>query len=411
MRLAGRGSLAKAGDEYRLQKTPPVTAAEREAVSARTKQIAGFLGKIARAVEYIHQRGILHRDLKPGNILLDESGEPLVADFGLGLQFGPAVIEESGTTAQVGTPGYLAPEQVQPGTDLTPAVDVWGVGAVLYELLTGQTPFVGTTVTELTSQAADPKRTVPPPSLYNRNVKGSDLELICNKCLAKDPSKRYATAAELADDLEHCAEEEETSVRPWSPLERGTRWVVKAVNKKLMLDGIARWSAIDFWDAGLNLLLSGVLFALIRADRPPAELWLAQLTFVVVWWWVFLTYFFRNEQPVATERNLALLWAGVTLANVTLFWLHCPPFGSGRAADLLAYYPPWTVVNGLAFLVVGRLYWGRYYLIGLAHFLVALLMPLCRDLAPLVYGVFVAICMCLGGVDHNRAALRQADGK
>ncbi len=185
------------------------------------------------------------------------------------------------------------------------------------------------------------------------------------------------------------------------------RGVVEAVNHKLPIGGIARWGAIDLWDAALNLLANGAVFALIRTDQPPALLWLTLFAFVVVWWWMFLTYLFRYDRIEPTERILALLWAGVTLANMTLFWIYCPPFGSGRAADLLAYYPPWAVVNGVAFLVVGRLYWGRYYLVGLAHFLLAALMPLRLDLAPLLYGVFVAVCMAYGASDHFRIARRR----
>src|SRR5262249_4191326 len=143
--------------------------------------------------------------------------------------------------------------------------------------------------------------------------------------------------------------------------------------------------AIDLWDAVLNLAVSLGMYALIRTDQPPALLWLALLAFDALWWWVFLSYLFRRDTLEPTERHLAWLWAGVTLAGIALFWVYCPPFGTARAADLLGFYPPWTVVNGLAFLVVGRLYWGRYYLLGLAHFLVAALMPLRLDVAPIVY--------------------------
>jgi hypothetical protein len=115
---------------------------------------------------------------------------------------------------------------------------------------------------------------------------------------------------------------------------------------------------------------------------------------------MLFTFLFRQEAIQPAERHLALLWAGVFLAGFTLAWIYCPPFGSARATDLLAYYPPWTVVNGLAFLVVGRLYWGHYYLVGLGHFLVAALMPLRLDLAPLVYGVFAATSMAWGAWDH-----------
>jgi hypothetical protein len=95
------------------------------------------------------------------------------------------------------------------------------------------------------------------------------------------------------------------------------------------------------------------------------------------------------------------------VAGLTLFVVYCPPFGSARAADLLAFFPPWAVVNGVAFVVVGRLYWGRYYLVGLAHFLLAVLMPLRLDLSPLVYGAFVAVCMAYGAWDHYWAGRRE----
>jgi serine/threonine-protein kinase len=296
----------------------------------------------------------------------------------------------------------MAPEQAQGRTDLGPPVDVYGLGALLYKLLTGRRPFVGTP-TEMIDQTADPERLVPSPSAYNPNVgTGSELSLICLECLAREPDRRYRSAADLADDLERFARGEPISIRRVGPLERWTRHLVGAINHKLSIPGIARWRAIDLWDAGLNLTVNGVLFALIRGDQPPALLWLTYLTFVVVWWWMFLTYLFRHDPLDPTERHLALLWGGVTLAGLTLFWVYCPPLGHARAADLLAFYPPWAVVNGLAFLAVGRLYWGRYYLVGLAHFLLAILMTLRLDLAPLVYGIVVAVFMAWGALGHYR---------
>ena len=419
-KLAEKGSLDKQIQEYSLQARPARAAAERQAVDERKKAITRFIAKIARAVHYLHEQGIIHRDLKPGNILLDAQGEPLVSDFGLARQVRDAADERAGSGsaaseqeedatgtregAIVGTVGYMAPEQAQGQTDLTTAVDVYGLGAILYKLLTSRRPFEGTNE-EILAQTADLERPVPPPSLYNPNLQtSSDLVLICQRCLAKEPDRRYASASALADDLERCARGEETSVRTRSWLERITRPVVEAINHKLPLPGIARWGAIDFWDAGLNLALHGALFALIRTDQPPALLWFALLTSYALWWWMFLTYLFRRDPVEPTERHLAVLWGGVSLAGISLFWIYCPPFASRRAADLLAFYPPWTVVNGVAFLVVGRLYWGIYYLVGLAHFLVAALMPLRLDLAPLIYGVFVAVFMSLAAVDHIRTA-------
>jgi serine/threonine protein kinase len=423
MRLAEKRSLNEQVTEYSLHAAPAAVFVKKEAIEKRKKNISRLMAKVARAVHYLHEQGIIHRDLKPGNILLDARGEPFVTDLGLARRVRDAAEERAGhcsaTSEQgeadimatlegdvLGTPGYMAPEQARGQTDLTRTADVYGLGAILYKLLTDRTPFVGTKE-EILAQTADKEAPVPPPPLHDPGHQiGPDLELICLKCLEKEPGNRYASAAHLADDLERYARGEATSVtRTW--LERLTRPVVVAINHKLPLPGIARWGTIDLWDAGLNLAVNGALFALIRADQPPVLLWLTFLTYYAVWWWMFLSYLFRRDPVDPTERHLALLWGGVALAGITLFWIYCPPFGSSRAKDLLAFYPPWTVVNGVAFLVVGRLYWGVYYLVGLAHFLVAVLMPLRPDLAPLVYGVFVAACMSLAAVDHIRTARRE----
>jgi serine/threonine-protein kinase len=402
MKLAEKGSLDEHIKEYVLEAAPTTVASEREAVEEPQKKIARFVAKIARAVHYLHGQGIIHCDIKPGNILLDSRGEPFVTDFGFARRVG-----DQDATASGGTPGYMAPEQAQGRAHVTTAVDVYGLGAILYKLLTGRKTYEGTEE-EILAQTAVMTRPVPPPSSDNSSPQTrSELELICLKCLEKEAAKRYTTAADLAADLERCAQGKETSVRPRGWPERVTRHVVEAINHKLPLPGIARWGAIDFWDAGLNLALHGALFALIRSDQPPALLWFALLTIYILWWWMFLTYLYRRDPIDPTERHLALLWGAVSLAGLTLFWIYCPLFGQARAADLLAFYPPWTVVNGVAFLVVGWLYWGRYYLVGLAHFLVATLMPLRPGLAPLIYGVFVAVCMSLAALDHIRTARRE----
>ena len=424
MKLAEKGSLKDQIHEYGLQTAPAISDDERNNLEKRQASIALFMAKIARAVQYLHEQGIIHRDLKPGNILLDAQGEPLVSDFGLAqhvrdtrderVRNGPATVEQIDGDAAgtrdgtfLGTPGYAAPEQAQRRTDLTKAVDLYGLGAILYKLLTDRTPFVGTEE-EILALTAEMERPVPTPSSYNPNLQtGSDLELICMKCLEKQPDLRLHSASILADDLERCARGEETSVRPHSWLERISRSVVASINHKLSLPGVARWSAIDLWDAGLNLVVNGALFLLIRSDQPPALMWFALLTYYVVWWWMFLTYLFRRDPIDPTERQLALLWGSVFLAGITLFWIYCPSSGSGKAAELLSFYPPWTVVNGVAFLVVGRMYWGLYYLVGLGHFIVAALMPLRIDMAPLIYGVFVSVCMTLAALDHIRTARRE----
>ena len=233
MKLAENGSLDKQIKEYRLLNTPAMTAAEREAVEERKKKICRLMAKIARGVHYLHDHGFIHCDLKPGNILLDAQGEPLVTDLGLARGFrdaadqpagnGPVTSEQANGDVAVtregtviGTLEYMSPEQAQGRTDLGRPVDIYSLGVILHELLTGRRPFEGTKA-EILAQTVDMERPAPSPALYNPNLQaGSDLELICLECLKKKPEDRYTSASALADDLECCARGQAIRKRPQS---------------------------------------------------------------------------------------------------------------------------------------------------------------------------------------------------
>src|SRR5262245_43994906 len=188
-------------------------------VSAR--EAAGLVGKLARAVHYAHQRGILHRDIKPGNVLLDAQGEPQLTDFGLA-----KLVERDSTftrtMAMLGTPSYMSPEQARgEAKQLTTAVDVYGLGAVFYELLTGQPPFAGGTTMNTVRLVLEkePRR----PSALKPGI-DRDLETICLRCIEKEPARRYGSAEALAEDLESWLRHEPIQARPIGTLGRLGKW-------------------------------------------------------------------------------------------------------------------------------------------------------------------------------------------
>ena len=189
--------------------------------TANPQNAAKLMVTIAEAVHHAHQRGILHRDLKPSNILLDEQGQPHVSDFGLAKQVeGDGSLTESG--AVLGTPAYMAPEQAAGSKRLvTTLSDVYGLGAVLYALLTGKPPFGGDSVMETLDQVR--QQPPVPPSRLNPKVP-RDLEIICLKCLEKDPQRRYPSAQALAAELRRFLGGEPIQARPVSAFEKGWRW-------------------------------------------------------------------------------------------------------------------------------------------------------------------------------------------
>jgi tRNA A-37 threonylcarbamoyl transferase component Bud32 len=212
------------------------------------KAAARLMVTIAEAVHHAHQRGILHRDLKPSNILLDEQGRPHVTDFGLAKRVeGDEVMTLSG--AVLGTPAYMAPEQAGGKRRLvTTLSDVYGLGAVLYALLTGAAPFGGESAVETLDRV---RREPPvPPSRVNPKVP-LDLETICLKCLEKDPTRRYASAQALADDLSRYLAGDPILARPVRMSERAVMWARRRPAIAGLLGLVALVSALGlggvFW--------------------------------------------------------------------------------------------------------------------------------------------------------------------
>ena len=186
------------------------------------RRTAELIARLSRAVHYAHQRGILHRDIKPGNILVDAKGEPHLTDFGL------ARLTETESTVTrtietLGTPSYMAPEQALGNNNqLSSATDVYGLGAVLYHLLTGHPPFAGGTTYDTIRLLleTEPRQ----PRLWNAKI-DRDLTTICLKCLEKDPLRRYPSALALAEDLDRWLKHEPIRARHAGIFSRGSKWV------------------------------------------------------------------------------------------------------------------------------------------------------------------------------------------
>src|SRR2546421_1162508 len=240
MKFAGGGSLLEAAPTLRSE----------------PRRTVALMAKVARALQYAHDQGILHRDLKPGNILLDGHSEPLVSDFGLAKWLEP-IGDLTRTPSIFGTPGYIAPEQVNGSAGkLTPAADVYGLGAVLFHLLTGRPPFTGEHALKVIQQASEkpaPKLRSVAPALDR------DLETICAKCLEHEPQARYRSAGDLAEDLERWLHGHSIVARPVSPPVRLWRW--------------SRRNPIVAGMAALLLALATVVGVMIwkaeTAARPP----------------------------------------------------------------------------------------------------------------------------------------------
>src|SRR5437868_2999196 len=193
-----------------------------------------LMAKVARAIEYAHSRGILHRDLKPGNILLDDRHEPLVSDFGLA-KWLDANKDLTKSLTTFGTPGYIAPEQAASAVaDLTPASDVYSLGAILFNLLAGRPPFLGSNALSVIKQASE----TPAPKLRSLTRSADrDLETICARCLEREPKARYQSAEALATDLERWLDGRAIVARPVLPPTRIWRWSRR--NPKLLATGAA----------------------------------------------------------------------------------------------------------------------------------------------------------------------------
>jgi serine/threonine protein kinase len=354
---------------------------------------ARYLSAIARAIDHAHENGILHRDLKPGNILIDGDDQPRVTDFGLAKQF-TADRGQTRTGAVLGTPSYMAPEQALGRKDLGPPCDIYGLGALLYELLTGRPPFRAETALDTLYQVID--REPAPPRLLNPKI-DRDLETICLKCLSKNPRDRYASAHDLAIDLERYLHGESIHARSFNVVDR----LARALQRSQFDVEFRQYGNMLLWFAGIvfvtHVAKHFILTGPESLNTTLVLLSVAQsgqfILMLVVFWW------YRRRQllpQTVAERQLWSVWLGYIVACILMGIILKKQFGFERLRDMVEY-PHFTIMAGMAFFVLGSSYWGGCYAIGLAYFILAGLMLLEPRWSVLEYGSLWGLVLALIG--------------
>ncbi len=356
---------------------------------------ARYVRTIARAMHHAHCHGILHRDLKPSNILLDRQDEPHITDFGLAKKIG-GDSSQTRTGAVMGTPSYMAPEQASGKIkDLGPAVDVYGLGAILYELLTGRPPFRSDTPVDTLRHVLE--RDPAPPRLLNPKV-DRDLETICLKCLEKDPRARYPSAEALADDLGHYLNGESISARSFSMIDR----LARTLDRSQYSGEFRTWGTMLLWFAVIVFCGHLLTFLLLHQGRIPhySLAWLSRVGQFVLIGLLFWRYRgTRSFLPTSSaERQLWSIWIGYMMAFAMSGLVSMLELTPGNRWDELALYPFSAILTGLAFFVMGSNYWGQCYTLGLAFFALAAVMPLRMGLAPLEFGTLWSISLTVIGL-------------
>jgi serine/threonine protein kinase len=359
-----------------------------------------YLAILARAIHHAHQQGILHRDLKPGNILIDKNDQPLITDFGLAKRFTlDTGITQTG--AILGTPSYMAPEQASGCKELGPTCDVYGLGALLYEVLTGRPPFRAEAPLDTLMQVLEVEPA--PPGMLNPRV-DQDLETICLKCLRKTPADRYASAATLADDLDRYLAGDSIEARSFNVVDRLTR----ALDYSHLDIEFCSWGNVLLVIAAIILIANLLVVWILHSSHSTLYLSITRASQFALMGLVF--WYFRGHQMLprtTAERQLWAIWAGYMLSCCIIFVVCRAMFAEQEHFEVLVY-PFWTIVAGLGFFVMGSNYWGRCYAIGLVFWVAALLMPMTGLWAPLLFGLVWSMILALVGSHLRRIGRERA---
>jgi serine/threonine-protein kinase len=349
-----------------------------------------LLATAARAVQHAHRRGILHRDLKPANVLIDAEGEPHVTDFGLARRLDAAGGATGGDIA--GTVPYMAPEQARGAPDLTTAVDVYALGAILYEALTGRPPFPapprGARLDHVLRQASEHVPAPPRSVVPSVDLDLEAVEAVCLKCLEKNPAKRYASAEALAEDLERC-------LRGELPLAKqpGVWDWLRQVWRNKPPQSPYSWQVVA-WTGVLCLLSSCAMFVEVRLDAAAPWVWATLAAGPITLLEVNRRYriaCFQSLDP--RERHSLIISLGTVTVYTALSIVYAPDGLSAPARQVLGLYPPLVTASGLTVFIGGSTYWGRLLPVGLGLIALAPVLAALPEWSPLLFAVAVTAAL------------------
>jgi serine/threonine protein kinase len=366
---------------------------------------ARYLACVARAIHHAHQQGILHRDLKPGNILVDKGDRPHVTDFGLAKQLS-ADRGQTRTGAVLGTPSYMAPEQAVGSKELGPATDTYGLGALLYELLTGRPPFRGETPLDTLMQVIEHEPA--PPRLLNPHV-DRDLETICLKCLSKRPADRYASAEALAEDLERYLAGESIRARSFNMIDR----LARSLDRSQFDVEFGPYGTMIYWFALIVFVQHLFKHVLILYRQPPWAIQASQAVQFLLLGFVLWLYRPRGKGLIPTstaERLLWSVWLGYIVSCLLLSYVCWKVLGVEKlyTGELYLFF---AIVTGMAFFVLGSSYWGRCYALAAAFWALVPVMRVDLRWATLEFGAMWTLALLLIGRRLQVLGRQRAVGK
>lgn len=377
---------------FSMQMIRGQTLAERLAAGPLPeREAARIVAQAARAIGYAHRQGVLHRDVKPSNILLDQLGKPHVTDFGLAKQGAEdAQLTRSGMI--LGTPAYMAPEQAAGKRgNIGPASDIYSLGCVLYHALTGRPPLVADSPIEMMLMILEQE---PPPPRALRPQIDRDLEMIVVRCLQKPIDLRYDTADELADDLEAFLKDERVSARS-GRLGQVFARLIRETHHAVVLEN---WGRLWMWHSLVLLIVCVATWTFEWLEMKNriiyTTLWTAGIgTWTVVFWMLR-----RRMGPVTfIERQIAHVWAAAIISIGAIFllewWLNL---------EVLTLAPLIGALAAMTFLIKAGMFSGAFYIQAVALMATAVAMALFPRWDLLMLGFVVAPCLFIPGLKYSR---------